>query len=78
MALTPGLSVSLAQIQGLLFDAGRLRQALASLEEKARRLVARDRSDGLDMVGRVQMRDRLDGAMADELRRLGSEGSNRP
>jgi len=71
MSLTPGLSISLADIRELLFDRMRIAQAFAQLESAARRVAEHDRNEGFDLIGKPQMQRRLTSAVSEMMREIG-------
>jgi len=78
MALTPGLSVSLVHIRDLLFNRHLLGKAFSRLESQARKLSDHDREEGFDLAGRLQLQERLRGAVADEFQRIDQAVGERP
>jgi hypothetical protein len=73
MALTPGLSISLVDIRELLFDRTKLAQAFGHLEAVVRRIAARDREEGYDLIRLQQMQRQVDRAVLEEFQQVDRE-----
>ena len=68
MALTPGLSISLPDIQDLLLEEGLLRRAAFGLEKAAKRVADREISEGFDLAEAPMLETEFRNAVSNAIR----------